>query len=93
MKLRARPALKRAAKSAFTFVPRAAPLHRRTLIERAGIAVNVGSQGSFAGANEYGVRIPTPQLDRRGWVRARKGTRSEITRTQKTLLIIVYSCH
>ena len=29
---------------------------------------------------------PHPQLDRRGWVRARKGTRSEITRTQKTLV-------
>ena len=40
-----RPALERAAGSAFTFVPRAAhPFHRRTLIERAGIVVNVGSQ-------------------------------------------------
>jgi hypothetical protein len=61
----ARPTLKRAAKSDFTFVPRAAqPLHRRTLIERAAHGSNATPPPIWTGLTPPGRPKPPSKICR-----------------------------
>ena len=59
-----------------------APKQERQRIPRHGYLRSVPATGSRSVVQFR----PPGMLDRRGWVRARKGTRSEIIRTQKTLV-------